>query len=233
MGTFIKVDNVDYSHLNLGTVTENMNVIYNNEEVELYCLYIENNDEAIKYKLNMFVSGLKTAGIWDKIYAIYPMFGTTFRHMCINLKNPDDRRLMIFKNNVFDSDDESDIIIEPNYGFKYTNCSWTSEGNNFVVYTTHGLPVGNNQHLMVYTDYIPEYTKNKGISVPITVKCGQRNKDIAILTGLSSNSIENATYDEYSIEYRSSLEKDENGNKIYQTNTFSDTTRHLIIGSVD
>ena len=88
--------------------------------------------------LNVLVSALKDAGIWDKVIALYPMLGTTFEQMSYNLKDISVAKLSMENDPV--------IAVTEDVGWKRTSGGFIS--------ANYGFPNNllNDYHMLASTD---------------------------------------------------------------------------------
>jgi hypothetical protein len=69
-------------------VVSTSNVVYNDSDANAFNTNAGITIEAQKEAVNILVTDLKTAGIWNKLKVIYPMLGGTASQHKFNLKNP-------------------------------------------------------------------------------------------------------------------------------------------------
>lgn len=87
MGKAIILSDQDFSQKNLGRVTFSVT----NEEraaniASAYCSVI--GDTSLRESIYSFALGLLNSGQWDKLKAVYPMYGDNIAKLCANLPNP-------------------------------------------------------------------------------------------------------------------------------------------------
>lgn len=93
MGIAIKLQTKDFSSENLGTVTfaEDYETTAMNKATA-YCTAI--GDTAYKTQLYQFFLDLMYAGLWPKIYGLYPMLGDNLTKLSLNAKDVTSRSII-------------------------------------------------------------------------------------------------------------------------------------------
>lgn len=93
MGIAIKLSTKDFSSENLGTVTfaEDFETTAMNKATA-YCTAI--GDTTYKTQLYQFFFELMYAGLWPKIYGLYPMLGDNLTKLALNAKDVSSRSLI-------------------------------------------------------------------------------------------------------------------------------------------
>ena len=99
------------------------------------------NDTTIKYAINSFVQDLKINNLWDKLYAAYPLVGSTSQSQAINLVDTGSYNITWYSSSFWGFDDTGATSDAANLTFATTN--WAP--------TDAPTPFSDTAHLSVYS----------------------------------------------------------------------------------